>query len=256
MGRAEARAAVTQSPMIVDLLIAFNLGLLSQLHCLGMCGGVIGALAFALDPKAASGHGLWPFALAYNGGRIASYALAGAALGLAGEQFLGTLPGPHGYTLLRCLAAVVLALAALALLGVRTPGAWLERLGARAWSWLRRPGQRLMPIRSLRAAWLFGMIWGWLPCAMVYATLAFAASSAQPGRGALIMLAFGLGTSPALIAAATFAGRAPRLLQRPAVRRTAGVLLLAAAVAYPFAGLLPGSADHAQHAHHPHAAPD
>ena len=152
MGRAGMCAAMTANPLIVDVLIAFNLGLLSQLHCLGMCGGVIGALAFALDPKAVTGRGLWPFALAYNGGRIASYVIAGAVLGLAGERLLGVLPGPHGYTLLRLFAAVVLALAALALLGIRAPGAWLERLGARAWFWLRRPGQRLMPIRSLPAA--------------------------------------------------------------------------------------------------------
>ena len=99
------------------------------------------------------------------------------------------------------------------------------------------------------------MIWGWLPCAMVYATLGFAASSAVPGRGALIMLAFGLGTSPALIAAATLAGRAPRLLQRPAVRRTAGAVLLAAALVYPIVGLLPGNDEHAQHHQHQHAAP-
>jgi len=108
MGRAGMCAAMTANPLIVDVLIAFNLGLLSQLHCLGMCGGVIGALAFALDPKAVTGRGLWPFALAYNGGRIASYVIAGAVLGLAGERLLGVLPGPHGYTLLRLFAAVVL----------------------------------------------------------------------------------------------------------------------------------------------------
>ncbi|MEX2480184.1 MAG: sulfite exporter TauE/SafE family protein, partial [Gammaproteobacteria bacterium] len=241
---------MSANPLLVDLLLAFNLGLLSQLHCIGMCGGVIGALAFALAPRSVERRGMLPFALAYNGGRIASYVLAGAAVGLLGARIAGVLPGESGYLALRIAAALVLASAGLGLLGVRHPGALLERLGARAWRVLRRPGQALVPIRSLPAAWLFGMIWGWLPCAMVYATLAFAASSAAPARAALIMAAFGLGTSPALIAAATLAGRAPPLLQRPAVRRAAGVFMLAAALAYPFMGALSNGAGHDHGQHH------
>ena len=68
-------------PLLVDLLVAFNLGLVSQLHCIGMCGGVVGALTLALDPAAVASRSRHVFVLAYNGGRISSYAMAGAALG-------------------------------------------------------------------------------------------------------------------------------------------------------------------------------
>ena len=74
------------------------------------------------------------------------------------------------------------------------------------------------------------MVWGWMPCGFVYTVLVIATLQADPGRGALTMAAFGLGTIPAMLATSLGAGRVAALAARPAARRTAGVLLLASAI--------------------------
>ncbi|MGE0485945.1 MAG: sulfite exporter TauE/SafE family protein [Gammaproteobacteria bacterium] len=244
---------MNELPLAVDLLVALNLGLFSQVHCVGMCGGVVGALAFAVTPRALASRGMLAFALAYNGGRVASYAVAGALLAVVGQQGLLIVPGEQAHLVLRSIAGAMLVLAGSALLGGEA-ARLLERAGQRLWAVLRRPGQALLPLENLRGAWLFGMLWGWLPCAMVYAALLFAAASAGTAgaasaaalRGAVLMAAFGLSTSPALIAALFAATRAREGLARPAVRRTAGAFLVAVGLAYPFLGAL--FADH--HVHH------
>ncbi len=232
--------------LVADLLIAFNLGLVSQVHCVGMCGGIVGALSLAVDGDARQARGMLPFALAYNGGRVASYMLAGALLGAAGGGLVTLFASGTGHTVLRTLAGAILVVAGLSLLGVGAPAAMLEGFGRRLWLRLQRPARSLVPVRSARAAWLFGMLWGWLPCALVYATLLFAAASAQPGHAALVMLAFGLGTSPALLLAGTLAARG-KLLRHARLRRAAGTLLVLAGLVYPFAGAL--------FHHHGHAHP-
>lgn len=251
---------MTAVPLGVDLLVALNLGLFSQVHCVGMCGGVVGALAFAVAPRALAARGMLRFALAYNGGRVTSYALAGALLAVLGQQGVVMLPGARGYLALRVLAGVMLVIAGSSLLGGRA-GGLVERAGQQVWALLRRPGQALLPLENLRAAWLFGMLWGWLPCALVYAALLFAAASAgsvadpatAAARGAATMLAFGLGTSPALVTAVFAAARLRDHLARPATRRIAGAVLIAAGLAYPFLGSLLGG--HGEHAHHAHGVP-
>ncbi|MEQ8232787.1 MAG: sulfite exporter TauE/SafE family protein, partial [Gammaproteobacteria bacterium] len=165
-------------PLLVDALIALNLGLVSQVHCVGMCGGVIGALAFAVDPKQVERRGMLPFALAYNAGRITSYVTAGVLIGFAGERVLALWPGAEAHLWLRLAAGLVIVIAGLSLLGIGGPGAWLEHLGQHLWRVISRPGRRLLPLGSPGAAWVFGLLWGWLPCALVYATLLFAATGA------------------------------------------------------------------------------
>jgi len=242
---------MNETALLVDALIALNLGLVSQVHCVGMCGGVVGALAFAVDPKQVERRGMLPFALAYNAGRVTSYIVAGTLLGLAGGEALAWWPGAHAHLWLRVLAGAVLVMAGLSLLGLGGPGALLERLGQRLWAVIRRPGQRLLPLATVPSAWAFGLLWGWLPCALVYATLLFAAAGADALRAAVIMFAFGLGTSPALILTATLSRRAGGLLRHPAWRRAGGAVLILAGLAYPFVdALMGGHAGHGGHGVH------
>ncbi|MGR8921192.1 MAG: sulfite exporter TauE/SafE family protein, partial [Gammaproteobacteria bacterium] len=121
-----------------EVLVAFNLGLFSQVHCLGMCGGVIGALGVAVAPAARERHGMWRYALAYNGGRILSYTLGGAAVGALGAGLTAGLDFALTHLVLRVLAGAVLVMAGLSLLGVGRPGALLERGGARLWRVVQR----------------------------------------------------------------------------------------------------------------------
>jgi hypothetical protein len=230
----------------LDLMVAFNLGLASQVHCVGMCGGIVAALNIASAPRA----GVTPlrYALAYNGGRILSYALAGALLGALGGGALAAFDREVGYRVLRYAAGAILILNGLALAGWLPRGALFESLGLRAWRHLQKLGRGLLPINSTPRALAFGMVWGWMPCALVYSTLMLALASASPLRAAAIMVAFGAGTLPALLASFWLGNRAAALFRGRALRVLAAVLLIAAGLVTPFIDtLLPGL--HAGHHH-------
>ncbi|MBK6657917.1 MAG: sulfite exporter TauE/SafE family protein [Proteobacteria bacterium] len=243
----------------LDLMVAFNLGLASQVHCVGMCGGIVAALNVASAPRGA----VTPlrYALAYNGGRILSYALAGALLGAVGGSALTLFDRELGYRALRYAAGAILVLNGLALAGWLPRGALFEGLGLRVWRHLQKLGRGLMPINSTPRALAFGMVWGWLPCALVYSTLMLALASASPWRASAIMVAFGLGTLPALLASFWLGSRAGALFRGRLLRLCAALLLIGAGLVTPFIdSLLPSlHAGHAGHSGHdapvPHESP-
>jgi len=180
------------------LLTALLLGLVSSFHCLGMCGAIIGSLSLNLEPRVRCKRWLLGiYVLAYNLGRISSYTVAGAIAG--GVGYVVQLPfEPVGYRMLQLLASLIIASAGLHLTGRFPRFVYIERLGARIWRHLEPWGSRFLPVRDLRQAFLFGAVWGWLPCSLVYSTLALAATTGSPLGGALTMLFFGVGTLPAL----------------------------------------------------------
>ncbi len=236
----------------LDLMVAFNLGLASQVHCVGMCGGIVAALNIATAPR--GGVAPLRYALAYNGGRILSYALAGALLGALGGSALALFNRESGYQGLRYAAGAILILNGLALAGWLPRGALFESLGLHAWRHVQKLGRQLMPISTTPRALLFGMVWGWMPCALVYSTLMLALASASPWRAAALMLAFGAGTLPALLASFLLGNRAAALFRGRGLRLLAAILLIAAGLLTPFIDkLLPGL--HASHEHHDHHMP-
>jgi sulfite exporter TauE/SafE len=182
------------------LPLAFALGLLSTLHCWGMCGGLL--LAFSpAPPSSAQGLSSIRRLLSYNLGRITSYALAGTLSGgLTGAALQGFAPG-WGHRGLQLIAALMLILSGLALLQ-RLPGhARLQALGLALWRRLQPLSHRLLPAAHLHQRFLLGMIWGWLPCGFVYSMLALAAAQGSAVSGALLMTAFGCGTLPGMLVA-------------------------------------------------------
>ncbi|HEY9198859.1 MAG TPA: sulfite exporter TauE/SafE family protein [Gammaproteobacteria bacterium] len=213
--------------MDVFLLAPFLIGFASALHCVGMCGGIIGALSLSLPPEVRAQRSyLLLFTLVYNAGRILSYGLAGALMGGLGGKVFGTLSPEFGHTILRGLAALLLVGVGLYLAGWFPKFAQLERLGVPLWKRLEPIGQRLLPVRSLPQALGFGLVWGWLPCGLVYSTLLWAASSGSAGRGALYMVAFGAGTLPAVLTTGLLAGWVTRLMRRPSTRAFIGMSLI------------------------------
>lgn len=213
--------------MDLILIAPFLIGLASSLHCVGMCGGIIGALSLSLPPAVrAQRRLLLSYSLAYSGGRIISYSLAGALMGgLSGQLFTTLSPG-LGHTLLRWIAALLLIGVGLYLAGWFPNFAHLERLGKPLWSWLEPLGQRLLPVRSPIRALGFGLIWGWLPCGLVYSTLLWSASAGSASQGALYMLAFGAGTLPAVLATGLLAGWVTRLTRTTIARQLIGLSLV------------------------------
>ncbi|MDX2171109.1 MAG: sulfite exporter TauE/SafE family protein [Deltaproteobacteria bacterium] len=207
----------------VSLLGGLGLGALGSAHCVAMCGGIAGALALA--PGATGAAAAVARQTAYNVGRITSYAVAGALAGALGVALAG-LFGGTGIALLRALAALLLLALGLYLSGWWSGLVRLERLGARLWRRIAPLAARLRPGRSIGGALALGMLWGWLPCGLVYSALALAATAGDWRHGALLMAGFGLGTLPAMLATGLVAGRVGGLARRAAPRRVAGILLI------------------------------
>lgn len=204
-------------PLLSSALI---LGLLGGGHCLGMCGGLMGALTLAI-PKAQRSR-RFQLLLAYNLGRILSYAAAGLLLGLAGWAVAGGLLA----TGMRVLAALLLISMGLYLAGWWSGLTRIESLGRGLWRHIQPVANRLLPVSSLPRALLLGALWGWLPCGLVYSTLLWAASQGNATHSALLMLAFGLGTWPVLLATGLAAERTSALLRKRGVRVTGGLLVI------------------------------
>jgi sulfite exporter TauE/SafE len=200
-------------------LALFLIGLLGGTHCIGMCGGIVGALSL--------GAGSRPLLhLAYNSGRIVSYALAGAiagALGGASLALSGQLPLR---IILYVLANLMLVALGLYLMGITRALAFSERCGQKLWRHVQPLTRRFLPARSVAQAFPLGLLWGWLPCGLVYSALVTALTSGSALHGAGMMLAFGLGTLPNLLLAGLLAVRLKDYATRPAVRITAGLLVL------------------------------
>ncbi len=195
----------------------FLVGLLGGTHCIGMCGGIVSALSM--------GGTRLELHLAYNLGRLLSYATAGALAGALGQVSIALAGQWPLRTLLYLLANLMLVALGLYLLGIGQFITLTERQGQRLWQVLQPLSRRFLPARTVGQALPLGMLWGWLPCGLVYSALATALSSGSVARGALLMLAFGIGTLPNLLLAGLLAVRLHAYARKPAIRRLAGVLI-------------------------------
>ena len=210
----------------VSLLTAFLVGLLGGVHCVGMCGGIVAALSLGVSERERRGVARWRFLLAYNLGRIISYAFAGALLGGIG-WLAANWSGLHQIQRYLQLIAALFMVA----LGLHLGGWWqglvaLERAGSVIWSKVEPLGRRFLPVRSPGRAFALGLVWGWLPCGLVYSVLVWSIASGDPFRGAAIMLGFGLGTLPnLLLMGAAAAGLAARV-KESRTRHIAGLLVI------------------------------
>ena len=218
--------------MLIQLLVAFNLGLFSALHCVGMCGGILSALMLSARPGGRRPARL-RYSLAFNYGRISSYALAGLIAGLAGERAAVLAASLNLYGLLQCIAALVLIGIALNMLGWLPFNRCLEHFGGRLWLCIQPLGRRLLPINTVPRGVLFGMLWGWLPCAMVYSALLLSLASGSALNGMLMMLFFGLGTLPGMIFAGYLAGYLTRLQGNRPLRVLTALCLILIAISLP-----------------------
>ncbi len=199
---------------------AFAVGLLGGGHCLGMCGGIVASLG------SSSGlHPAWAIRLAYNAGRVGSYALAGAlvgGLGGAGLLLGNLLPVQIAFYVLANLLLVGLGLYLAGWTGLI---ARIEGPGRRLWARLQPLAARLVPARSPGQGLALGALWGWIPCGLVYSILGTALLTGSAAGGAMVMLAFGAGTLPNLLAAGWVLGRGRGGARKAWLRLTAGGLV-------------------------------
>lgn len=214
--------------MEVSYLSAFLVALLGGVHCLGMCGGIVGVLTLGLpDRTRLRFSAMLPYLLAYNAGRITSYTLAGAMVGGVGAWAANLASVHYGQQILHVLAGLFMIVLGLYLAGWWQGLVQVERAGGVLWRRIEPLGRRLLPVTTVRQALSLGLLWGWLPCGLVYSVLIWAISAGDAVRGALLMLSFGLGTLPALLAMGSFAATLAGLVRKPGVRRAAGTLVIA-----------------------------
>lgn len=193
-------------------------GLASGVHCVGMCGGIV----TAFDAKKTipiREQGAWARRIAFNAGRISTYAMAGAVAGGVGAAAYaaGALPAQET---LQVAVNVMLVFVGLYLAGAGGLLSRVEAIGMPLWRRMQPLAARLLPAVTPLQGYAAGLVWGALPCAMVYAALFAATAAGSAARGALAMAAFGLGTLPFLLAAGWCAGGLRRW------RRAAGALVI------------------------------
>lgn len=219
--------------MLQDFPYAVGLfvGLLSTTHCIGMCGNIMGAMSLGLPLEIRQRKARFSgYVLAYNLGRLITYALLGLAAGTVG-YWLGQGVDPAAWR----LGSGLFATAVLVLVGLYLTGwvPWVrqvDRLGTGLWRRVEPLGRRLLGVRSMPSALVSGMVWGLLPCGLVYYALLLTLPLAHPVHGASFMLAFGLGTLPGLLTAGVFSGWLARVARRPVTRGFAGLSLAGLAV--------------------------
>ena len=205
----------------MSLISVFLVGLLGGGHCVGMCGGIVSAVSASLPQQKTQ----WHLLLAYNLGRILSYSVAGllaGALGASGFFLKHVLPIEQ---VLYGLANVMLILLGLYLAGLGRALASIEALGKSIWQYIQPLGKRFLPVRSVPQAIGLGLVWGWLPCGLVYSVLIAALATANAAQGALLMFCFGLGTLPTLLLMGLASLRLKLYLQQPWLRLLCGIVV-------------------------------
>lgn len=218
------------------LAAVFLAGLAGGAHCAAMCGPLVG-IACRARGDGGGGRRWLRHALAYNAGRIATYGIAGAITGAVGAGGLALRGEPLTQQTLLAVMSVSLIVLAAYLAGVAPLVRGIEAAGAVAWRRIAPHSRRFLPASTPARAFGLGLVFGWLPCGMVYVALIAALATAHPLHGALVMTAFGLGTLPNLLAIAAWyryaaawaKGRAARALVA-AVIAGVGIFGLAKAV--------------------------
>jgi len=203
---------------------AMLIGFLGSAHCIGMCGGISASLSMALPVGPGFRTRQISLLMGYNVGRIFSYMILAALLAT-----LSTMAMHQWKALafpLRTLAGVLLIMMGLSI------GRWwqgivgIEKVGKPFWRLVSPLSRRLVPVHGIWQAALLGMVWGWLPCGLVYSALTWSMTQASPTQAVALMGFFGLGTLPSMLLTGMAAHRVDRLRQNIHFRRIAGVLLV------------------------------
>ncbi|MDP3837810.1 MAG: sulfite exporter TauE/SafE family protein [Methylococcales bacterium] len=211
--------------------VAFLMGLFSSMHCIGMCGSIIGTLTLSLSPDIRNNKVLLlPYVLNYNLGRITSYTLAGGLAGIIGVLMIMPFGEIHGHRILQLLSALVMMSAGLYIAGWFPRFAYIEKMGVRFWKKIEPFGRKLIPVKTHTQAYLFGMVWGWLPCGLVYSALTLAATAGDVAKSALLMLAFGAGTLPAVMGVGIMTNILTRLSRTQRFKQLIGLFMIVLAL--------------------------
>lgn len=183
------------------LVAAFFAGLFSIGHCLPMCGGI--AVALAQSTKHLPSPTRWIMVSSYSLGRVVTYTLLGASLGFF-TQWLSGQSGQWFSLIVRTISGVMLILMGLYVSRWWMGLARLERVGAGMWRKISPYFSMLLRVNRPGQALLAGLLWGFLPCGLIYSALTIAAARHDWAQSAMFMMMFGLGTLTSTIMPAIF----------------------------------------------------
>ncbi len=207
---------------IATLLSALLMGMIGSTHCVGMCGGIISTLSTNFSGKT-SNQTFW-IQLFYNVGRITTYSFLGLLIGFFSSKLMGMLPNPHAFSMK--VSGIFFILLGLYISQLLNSFKYLESTGQKLWVKIEPFGRKYLPAQNPFDAWKLGLVWGWLPCGLVYSALALAMTQVNPLHSALTMLVFGLGTLPTLLLIGHFAQNIKVILQNTTFRLSLGLLLI------------------------------
>ncbi len=216
------------APDSFTLLGGLLLGLASSLHCAGMCGAIASSLIFAFSPGDGEGERVRAL-MAAHAGRVLMYVAGGAVLGAVGSTIYGAFDHSGAFLAMRWAAAVALGWIGLSVAGFAPSLAVVDRIAAPIADRLRFASAASAPGGA--GAFASGLVWGLLPCGMVYGALFYAMLAGDAWRGAAVMAGFGIGTLPSVTAVALGLSRLRRLAQVPKARIAVGLGIMAVAAA-------------------------
>ena len=228
-------------------LAAFSMGLFGSPHCLGMCGGIV--TAFGLSMQHVSDSKKNGLILTYHLGRLISYSLLGLIASLVGVAIFQSIMSNSAP---RIVLGAVLVLIGLAMLGLPLFNQ-LEKIGMRFWQSLAPIRKKVFPIDTFGKALFAGLLWGFLPCGLVYGALMMAIAGNNIATGAALMFVFGLGTMPMLIATQKTVGMLQSSIKHFRLRQINGVIMMLSGLAVIFIPMMMhhnhGSHNQGSHSH-------
>lgn len=224
----------------VLIIAAISMGFFGSPHCLGMCGGIV--TAFGLSMQSVSPKKQRLLVLTYHFGRLVSYTLLGVLAGTLGAAIFA----PYAQNSLpRIVIGSVLILVGLTMFGLPLMTK-LEKVGLQFWQMLAPLRKKVFPMDSFGKAIFAGLLWGFLPCGLVYSAILLAIAGHNTPTAMAMMFAFGLGTLPMLLATQRVIGGLRGMIGKFRLREINGGLLLLSGIAVIIVPLVM----HTQHAQH------
>jgi sulfite exporter TauE/SafE len=251
------------------MLAALITGFLGSLHCVGMCGAIACSKILFIGPSQrisvnaeilgdARAHPM--YSLLFNFSRVLTYAMLGGLLAFVGQQIVLTTRLEVVAKVFRISGAVLIALIGLRFLINLHWVDKIEKVGLLLWSKLKlarlntsaRKNPDITPHASVYRIVVLGMLWGLIPCALVYTMLLTATVSGSAYQGASIMFAFGLGTLPAMQGMSMFGDSVRLFARRTWLRQLFGIALIVIAIYVFMFNVQMDHNEHMDHGNHQH----
>lgn len=207
-----------------ELITILILGITGSVHCVTMCGSLSIALGFSI-PK---NRTFWQYALYVSLGRVFGYGLIGMIVNLLAQSMVSLTAG--GIFYLSLISGGLMIVVALHILNLTNWLSKIEKVGQWLNPLLQPLKHRLVPIDSFPKCLAYGVLWGFLPCGLVYTALSFALVSPSPLIGFSAMVLFGLTTVPALVGMTVFSTKLSQWVAKPWVKISFALIIIFSAV--------------------------